>query len=92
IVTVIVVVTSGQIDSNNAGPSTLNSAASLSSSNYAGFSASSSSFVANGFNPSESSSVNIPLVVGIAVPVAGILIIIIVVVIVKVKGKANVVK
>ena len=84
--------TSGQIDSNGNGQTVLANTASLSSTNFAGFSTTSTAFVANGFNPSSSSSVNIPLVVGISVPVGIILIIVMVVVIVKIKGRTNIVK
>ena len=61
---------------------------------YVGFSLVSSSYVANGFNPSSSSSssVNMPLVLGIAIPVAVLVIIVTIVIIVKMKARANAIK
>lgn len=61
---------------------------------YVGFSLVSSSYVANGFNPSSSSSseVNLPLVLGIAIPVGVLVIIVTIVIIVKMKARANAIK
>jgi len=82
--------TSGQIDSNGNGPSTLNNANGLAGINIAGFGVTSSAFVANGFNPSSStSSVNLPLILGISIPVAVILIVVITIVIIKLRAKPN---
>lgn len=59
---------------------------------YVGFSLLSSTYVANGFTASSSSSVNLPLVLGIAIPVGILFIVVSVVIIVKLKKRANAIK
>lgn len=60
---------------------------------YPGFSLISTSYVANGFNPSTApSSVNLPLVLGITIPVVILFIVVGAIVFVKLRAKANSIK
>lgn len=60
---------------------------------YSGFAMVSSTYVANGFNPStSSSSVNLPLVLGITIPVVILFIVVGVVIFVKLRHKGNAIK
>jgi hypothetical protein len=54
---------------------------------YPGFNLISSTYVANGFNPSTSSSVNLPLILGITIPVGIIIIVVCVILFVKCRAK-----
>jgi hypothetical protein len=84
----------GNVDTSQSTPtSTYSSMNNIQpSGGYSGFSMYSSSFVANGFTPGSSSSVNIPLILGIAIPVGVLFIIVAVVIIVKLKKRANAIK
>lgn len=55
-----------------------------------GFALVSSSYVANGFTPPESSTLNLPLILGISIPSAVLLIVIVVVVVVKLKKRNSI--
>jgi len=60
---------------------------------YPGFTLFSSSIVANGFNPSTApSSVNLPLLLGITIPVVILFVVIGAIVFVKLRAKANTIK
>jgi len=60
-----------------------------SSGGYSGFSLVGSSFVANGFSTTSSSSTNLPLVLGITIPLGVIFIVVVVIVVVKVTRRTN---
>ena len=59
---------------------------------YPGFQMVSSSYVANGFTADSTTTVNMPLILGIAIPVGLLFIIVSVVVIVRLKKRANAIK
>jgi hypothetical protein len=85
----------GNIDTSQSTPSATYTAMSSiqPSGGYSGFSMHSSSYVANGFNPSTSpSSVNLPLVLGITIPVVILFVVVGVIIIVKLRHKGNAIK
>lgn len=86
---------SGNADTSQSSPSTTYTAMGSiqPSGGYVGFSLISSSYVANGFNPSNSASnVNLPLVLGITIPVVILFVVVGVVIFVKLRHKGNSIK
>lgn len=86
------VITSGVVDTSQSTPSSTYDAWGnvQPSGAYVGFALVSSSYVANGFTPPESSKINLPLVLGIAIPSGILLIVIVIVVVVKMKKRNSI--
>lgn len=88
------VIVAGYCDTNGASASQVyNKAANIGSGSYAGFTPYDVTYVANGFNPSTaSSSVNLPLILGITIPVVILFVVVGVIVFVKLRAKGNSIK
>jgi hypothetical protein len=88
------VITSGKVDTSQLAPGQTYEAFGKirPAGSYVGFALVSSSYVANGFTPpsSDSSQINLPLVLGIAIPSGILLIVIVVVVVVKLKKRNSI--
>lgn len=88
------IIASGNVDTSLLAPGSTYAAFSnmKPAGSYVGFALVSSSYVANGFTPpsSESSSINLPLVLGISIPSGILLIVIVVVVVVKLKKRNSI--
>lgn len=88
------VIVSGSCDTTGATPTNVyNNAGKIGSGSYAGFTPYDVTYVANGFNPSTSSSnVNLPLILGITIPVVILFVVVGAIVFVKLRAKGNSIK
>jgi uncharacterized membrane protein len=88
------VIVGGSFDTTGASPTDVYSqAGKIGSGSYAGFSPYDVTYVANGFNPSTAaSSVNLPLILGITIPVVILFVVVGAIVFVKLRAKGNSIK